>query len=50
MISIINIQVRNTIKKGEDSDEEDLEIRATDNLIVCGTIDDDDSSLNIYGT
>lgn len=34
---------------GEDSDEEDLEISPTDNLIVCGTINGDDSSLDIYG-
>lgn len=33
---------------GEDSDVEDLEIKSTDNLIVCGTIEDDDSCLNIY--
>ncbi|CAF0795664.1 unnamed protein product [Brachionus calyciflorus] len=38
------------IKKddGEDSDEEDIEIKPTDNLIVCGTVDEEDSSLNIY--
>ena len=34
---------------GEDSDEEDLEISPSDNLIVCGTINGDDSSLDIYG-
>jgi hypothetical protein len=34
---------------GEDSDEDDLAIKETDNLIVCGTINKDDSSLDIYG-
>lgn len=35
---------------GEDSDEEDMEIKPEDNLIVCGTINEEDSSLDIYGT
>lgn len=34
---------------GEDSDQEDLAIEDTDNLIICGTINEDDSSLDIYG-
>ncbi|RNA42718.1 periodic tryptophan 1 -like protein [Brachionus plicatilis] len=33
---------------GEDSDEEDIEIKSSDNLLVCGTVDEDDSSLNIF--
>ena len=37
------------MKKGEDSDQEDLELKSTDNLVVCGTLEHEDYSLNIYG-
>lgn len=39
-----------TIKDdGEDSDEEDFEIKNTDNVLICGHFDEDVCSLNLYG-
>lgn len=34
---------------GEDSDADDMDIEDSDNLIICGTINEDDSSLDVYG-
>ena len=36
-------------KKGEDSDNDDFELRKDDNLLVSGHFDEDICSLNIYG-
>lgn len=36
------------INKGEDSDEEDFEIKQTDNLLICGQADKEVCTLNAY--
>jgi WD40 repeat protein len=36
------------LNSDEDSDQEDIEIKKSDNLVVCATLEDCDSSLNIF--
>ncbi len=37
-----------SLKKGEDSDGDDYEIRKDDNLLLAGHFDEDICSLNVY--
>ncbi len=35
--------------KGEDSDQDDFLIKSTDNILICGQVDNEVCTLNAYG-
>ena len=48
-LDVISNPIKICAFQGEDSDAEDFYIRSDDNLIVAAHIEDDTSSLEVYG-
>lgn len=48
-IAVVDENEPDHVSDGEDSEAEDDKIKATDNLVLVGHVDDDAASLEIYG-